>query len=43
MSLINVTQGNDCPEEINVVIEIPAHSDPVKYEVGLGRCGRSPR
>lgn len=33
MSLINVTQGDHCPEEINVIIEIPAHSDPVKYEV----------
>jgi len=33
MSLINVTSGKGNPEEINVVIEIPAHSDPVKYEV----------
>ena len=33
MSLINVSSGTKAPEEINVVIEIPAHSDPVKYEV----------
>ncbi len=33
MSLINVNAGSSTPDEINVVIEIPAHSDPVKYEV----------
>jgi inorganic pyrophosphatase len=33
MSLMNVCSGGKTPEEINVVIEIPAHSDPVKYEV----------
>lgn len=33
MSLMNVSPGKNPPEEINVVIEIPAHSDPVKYEV----------
>ena len=33
MSLINVRSGAKTPGEINVVIEIPAHSDPVKYEV----------
>ena len=33
MSLNNVTAGKNTPDEINVVIEIPAHSDPVKYEV----------
>lgn len=33
MSLTNVSQGAKCPDEINVIIEIPAHSDPVKYEV----------
>ena len=32
MNLDRVTSGN-IPEEINVIIEIPAHSDPVKYEV----------
>ena len=25
--------GKNIPDEINVIIEIPAHSDPVKYEV----------
>lgn len=33
MSLNKVPSGNDIPNEINVIIEIPAHSDPVKYEV----------
>ncbi|MFT6896947.1 MAG: inorganic pyrophosphatase [Paraglaciecola sp.] len=33
MSLNSVPAGNNLPEEINVIIEIPAHSDPVKYEV----------
>lgn len=33
MSLNKVPAGNDLPEEINVIIEIPAHADPVKYEV----------
>lgn len=33
MSLNKVPAGNQLPEEINVIIEIPAHSDPVKYEV----------
>jgi inorganic pyrophosphatase len=33
MNLDRVTTGNDVPNEFNVVIEIPAHSDPVKYEV----------
>jgi inorganic pyrophosphatase len=33
MSLNDVPSGNNLPEEINVIIEIPAHSDPVKYEV----------
>lgn len=28
-----VSPGKDVPKTINVVIEIPAHSDPVKYEV----------
>ena len=32
MNLDRVGSGN-IPEEINVIIEIPAHSDPVKYEV----------
>lgn len=33
MSLNNVPAGKNLPEEINVIIEIPAHADPVKYEV----------
>jgi len=33
MSLNDVKSGNDLPHEVNVIIEIPAHSDPVKYEV----------
>ena len=33
MSLDRVDSGRDVPNDINVIIEIPAHSDPVKYEV----------
>lgn len=33
MSLNKVPAGNNLPDEINVIIEIPAHADPVKYEV----------
>ena len=33
MSLNNVPAGSDIPENINVIIEISANSDPVKYEV----------
>jgi inorganic pyrophosphatase len=33
MNLDRVGPGKNLPEEINVIIEIPAHSDPVKYEV----------
>ncbi len=33
MSLNAVPSGKDIPHEFNVIIEIPAHSDPVKYEV----------
>lgn len=33
MSLNAVPAGKNLPDEINVIIEIPAHSDPVKYEV----------
>ena len=33
MSLNKIVSGQNVPEEINVIIEIPAHSDPVKYEV----------
>ena len=33
MNLDRVDSGLDVPNNINVIIEIPAHSDPVKYEV----------
>jgi len=33
MSLDKVSPGRDVPNDINVIIEIPSHSDPVKYEV----------
>jgi len=33
MILDRVESGRDVPNDINVIIEIPAHSDPVKYEV----------
>ena len=33
MSLNNVPAGKDLPNDINVIIEIPAHSEPIKYEV----------
>jgi len=33
MNLDRVTSGADVPNDINVIIEIPSHSDPVKYEV----------
>lgn len=33
MNLDNLSLGEDVPRDINVVIEIPAHGSPVKYEV----------
>jgi len=33
MNLDRVASGKDVPHDINVIIEIPSHSDPVKYEV----------
>ena len=33
MILDRVSSGKNIPNDINVVIEIPSHSDPVKYEV----------
>lgn len=36
MSLDRVPTGNDAPNDINVVIEIPMNSEPVKYEVDKG-------
>jgi len=33
MNLDRVSSGRNVPNEINVIIEIPSHSDPVKYEL----------
>ncbi|MCS5709459.1 inorganic diphosphatase [Candidatus Berkiella cookevillensis] len=33
MGLSLVTAGQNLPHDINVIIEIPAHSEPIKYEV----------
>ena len=33
MGLENLPAGKQVPEDINVVIEIPSNSDPIKYEV----------
>jgi inorganic pyrophosphatase len=33
MILDRVGAGHSIPDEFNVIIEIPAHSDPVKYEI----------
>ena len=33
MPLNLVTPGQDVPNNVNVIIEIPMRSDPVKYEV----------
>jgi inorganic pyrophosphatase len=33
MSLMEIKSGKDVPNEINVIIEIPMHGEPVKYEV----------
>lgn len=33
MSLCHVKAGRDVPNDINVIIEIPARSEPIKYEV----------
>ncbi len=33
MNLDRVTSGKNPPDEVNVIIEIPANADPVKYEV----------
>lgn len=33
MALKSVSVGKNSPEEFNVIVEIPAHSDPIKYEV----------
>lgn len=33
MGLMEINSGRDVPNEINVIIEIPMHGEPVKYEV----------
>ncbi|MCP4766345.1 MAG: inorganic diphosphatase [Gammaproteobacteria bacterium] len=33
MILDRVSRGKNVPNDINVIIEIPSHSDPIKYEV----------
>jgi len=33
MNLDRVSPGQDLPNDVNVIIEVPAHGDPVKYEV----------
>ena len=33
MGLSNVSAGRDVPNDFNVIIEIPRHSEPIKYEV----------
>ncbi|MEW5944145.1 MAG: inorganic diphosphatase [Pseudomonadota bacterium] len=33
MNLDRVTSGRDLPNDFNVIIEIPMHGDPIKYEV----------
>lgn len=33
MSLKDIPAGKNLPDEINVIIEIPANSNPIKYEV----------
>ena len=33
MILDRVSSGKNVPNDVNVIIEIPSHSDPIKYEV----------
>jgi inorganic pyrophosphatase len=33
MSLMDVSSGEAVPDDINAIIEMPAYSDPVKYEI----------
>ena len=33
MSYNDIPAGKDLPNDINVIIEIPANHDPIKYEV----------
>ena len=32
MDISKVAVGDDAPQEVNVVIEVPLRSDPIKYE-----------
>ena len=36
MNLDRVTAGRRVPDDVNVIIEIPAHAEPIKYEVDKG-------
>ena len=38
MRLDDVTPGYNPPNDINVIIEIPTQSNPVKYEVDKATC-----
>ncbi len=33
MNLDKVTSGRDIPNDVNVIVEIPMHGEPIKYEV----------
>lgn len=33
MGLVSIDAGMQVPNDVNVIIEIPAHSEPIKYEV----------
>ncbi len=33
MNLDRVSSGNDVPNDVNVIIEIPMHAEPIKYEM----------
>ncbi len=33
MNIDNIAAGKDVPNDINVIIEIPANADPIKYEI----------
>ncbi|MDQ6972124.1 MAG: inorganic diphosphatase, partial [Mariprofundaceae bacterium] len=33
MDISKIPPGDNPPEDINVIIEVPQHADPVKYEL----------
>lgn len=33
MAFKSVTPGTDVPNDVNVIVEIPSHADPIKYEI----------